>query len=468
MTLLERVADYAFSLTPDKITPEVREIGKSFFVDCLGCIIAGAHAKPSMIALQYCREMYGEREGGAAVLTTGGIRMNTCSAAFLNGIASHFHDYDDMLPTLSGHPSAAVLPAVLALCEEFNKSGAEALHHYIVGVEVVDVMARGLNQKSMVHYSKGWHSTESIGIFGATAACGLLLGLNREQMVNALSMAASESSGLQGNFGTMTKAFHAGRANEKAILIAKMAKLGFGANPDILEMRGGFVEATTGEIDKEYMFEKMESGVSCFIDPGITMKPYPCCKCNHNIIDAAWSLIEQYHITDDDVESVLVRAQPLTVGCLKYGVAKTALEGKFSANYNIAVPLVYGHRPGIKDFEGAEITDPKLIRCMEKVTMITDDELAGGKYFNGTWDTPVEITLKDGRVVKDHAVYARGESQNPMKGPEVIEKLRECMAITLFPEKSEPVVAMLENLEGLQSVRELTAAIEAAARPLQR
>ena len=465
MTILEQVADFALSLKLETMEPEAVRTGKNFFVDTLGCIISGAHGKPTLLARKFSEDMYGTEKKTASVIGHD-VKLSSCSAAFINGVSSHFHDYDDMLPTLSGHPSAAVLPCVLALCEELGKSGRDALEAYIIGVEVIDVISRGLNQKNMVHYSKGWHSTETIGIFGSAAAAGILLGLTRDQLVTAMSMAASEAAGLQGNFGTMTKAFHAGRAAEKGIEVAKLAKEGFTANPDIMEMNGGYVQASTGSLDKQAMLQRMNGGRSAFLDPGVTMKPYPCCKCCHNIIDEIWNLMSKYQFTADDVEKVHIDAQPLTMGCLKYHDPKTMLEGKFSAQYTTAVTLVTGHRPGLRDFEGVQITDGRVLDMIKKITMVKDDSIAGGEYFGGTWVAPMTVTLKDGRTVKESVVYARGEAQNPMTSEEVLDKLRECMDITLYPDKSAVVADMLRDLEALPSVSALTDAIAAAAKPI--
>jgi 2-methylcitrate dehydratase PrpD len=464
MTILEQVAGYALTLKKETMQQKAVALGRAFFLDAIGCIIAGAQQRPSRLALEYCLKMYGNRQNTATVLGTGGLRLSACSAAFVNGISSHFHDYDDMLPTLSGHPSATVLPCVLALCEELDKSGKDALEAYMLGIEITDIMARGLNSKTLVHYSRGWHSTQTIGIFGATAAAGFLLGLTEPQLTVALSIAASEASGLQGNFGTMTKAFHAGRAAEKAIAAAKLAAEGFTANPAVMEMTGGYAIASTGSLDTAAMAERMSSRESAFISPGLTMKPYPCCKCAHNMIDAMWNLINRHGFYNEDVEKVLIGAQPLSVACLKYGNPTTMLQGKFSAQYATALVLVNRALPGLPEFEGAEITDRRVIETMGKITMVQDDDIAHGQFFKGNWETRMTVTLKEGRSLEETVVYARGEAQNPMTPEEMTDKLSQCAAVSLIPEKVAAVVEFLENFER-HPIRSLTETIEEAAKP---
>jgi len=463
MALLDQIASYAISLDSNSILPEVKKKGRAFFADGLACIIAGAHGEPSQIAIKYSDRMYGDGVQSATVIGTD-KRRNVCSAAFINGISSHFHDYDDVMPAMSGHPSAVVVPTVLALAEELDCSGEKALCAYIAGLEVIDVISRGINQEGQVHYSKGWHATQTLGIFGATAAASLLLGLDAKQMVYALSMAASESSGLKGNFGTMTKAFHAGRAAEKGILVAKLAQDNFTANPDILGMPDGFALTTTGGIHSQAILDRIASRKSTFLDPGMIMKPYPCCQCNHTIIDAIWNLMAAYKFSAADVKKVWIGVQPVFFGSLRYSIARTMLEGKFSANYNAALVLLHERRPRIADYEG-EIGDPKIIDAMHKVEMVVDDSIAGGAYSNGSYDTKLEITLHDGRILKKFISHSRGDTRNPLSAEEMREKLQDCMRITLYEDRLEPIISMLEKLEALQSIRILTEAIFSAAKP---
>jgi 2-methylcitrate dehydratase PrpD len=290
-----------------------------------------------------------------------------------------------------------------------------------------------------------------------------MLKLTREQLVNAFGIAASEASGIKGNFGTMTKSLHAGRAAAKGIFAAKMGQLGYGANARIMEIVGGFPDVTTGEMSAEAMIARMNDGNSVFLSPGLTMKPYPCCKCNQNAIDAIFNLMDKYKFQAEAVDKIVCGVQPFFIDVLKYPQATTPLEGKFSMSYNLAISILHGTRPAIKDYEGTKITDDKTLALMKKIEMVVDPSIANGAYANGTWDTIVKVTLTDGRVLEERVKHSRGESANPLTTDEVVEKLKDCMAVTLDMSRTEPVIELVKDLEKLATIKELMAAIETAA-----
>src|SRR3546814_16925887 len=82
--------------------------------------------------------------------------------------------------------------------------GADVMLAYHIGVEVECKISEAINPR---HYQAGFHSTATCGTFAAAAAAGRLMGLDREALQRALSVAGSQSAGLRENFGTMTKPF---------------------------------------------------------------------------------------------------------------------------------------------------------------------------------------------------------------------------------------------------------------------
>ena len=451
MSATGKMADFVLNLNQEKLQKGVLELAKQSFIDTVACMIAGSKESTTQLALKYCKENFGSKDS-STVIGLKEVKLDPYNAAFVNGISAHIHDYDDQLPTMNGHPSAPVLPAVLAISEETNSSGLEAMIAYISGVEICQAMSICLNQEDHKHYEKGWHTTETFGIFGATAAAGKLLGLNKEQLTNAFGIAASESSGLRANFGTQTKPFHAGRAAAKGVQAAKLALLGMNSNPYIMETEGGYALASTGEMDLDGMYAFMDNGISCFIEPGITIKPYPCCKCTHNGIDAIYETMKEYKYTADDVERVVCHVMPFTIDVLKYPDAKTKLEGKFSMNYTLALTLLNERVPGINDFIGKDITDANVLEYMKRIEMIEDSDIANGLYTNSTHETWVDIYLKDGREINKKVVYSRGESRNRLSIDEIVEKLEDCISLTLDTNKSQNIVGVLLDIEKIDNI----------------
>lgn len=457
--MTELLAEYSLGLSWQSQDKNAIEEAKRFFTDCLGCLLAGTNEVPTAKAIAYAKYVGGKNV--VSVLGKKDMRVDPYNGAIINGIAAHVHDYDDCLSSMNGHPSAAVLPAVFACAELINASGKDVLMAYIAGVEVCALMGIGFNKKDR-YYSQGWHSTSSLGIFGATVAAGRLLGLTKQELIYALSIAASESFGLKGNFGTMTKSLHAGRAAAKGFYAAQMAKLGYRSNPDIMEIKEGFAFINIGTIDRSYIEESIKEHRTAFLNPGLTMKPWPCCKQNHSSINSIQTLKARYAFSADDVEKVHCLVQPVIYDCLKYNAPTTKLQGKFSINYNVALAVLYGNVT-LKDFEGVDITDPRVIDFMQKVYMTVDDEVSGGQYNNGLFDNIVMVYLKDGRVLKERTVRAKGDFVNKMTETEIEEKFIDCASRALSNDGIAKVKQYIDVIGEKKSVQELTALINDAA-----
>ncbi len=190
-------------------------------LDCLGVMLAGSVEPAARILQEVARA-----EGGAPLATVVGTGRRTGAvwAALCNGTAAHALDFDDTNFALMGHPSAPVLAAALAAGELALADGRAVLHAFLLGFEVETTLAEVINP---AHYAHGWHATCTLGTLGAAAAAARLLGLDGTQTRHALAVAASQSSGLKENFGTMTKPFHAGHAARSGVLSALMAREGW-------------------------------------------------------------------------------------------------------------------------------------------------------------------------------------------------------------------------------------------------
>ena len=182
-------------------------------IDTVAVTLLGSRSPCASIA----RSMRAMAAPGRCVVVGTDRSVGSLDAAFFNGIASHADDYDDFTELFGGHPSVPVLPAVMALAEELDKSGLQLLQAYIAGVELENRIAMGVH---FHHYEKGWHPTATLGVFGAAAGAAHLLELDETQTATALAIAASSACGLKANFGSMTKPFHVGQCARNGLQAA--------------------------------------------------------------------------------------------------------------------------------------------------------------------------------------------------------------------------------------------------------
>ena len=213
------------------IPAEAQSVAKTGITDCFGVMIAGAR-DPAIAMID--RELAASDSWKRASLIPSRAKRNVEDAALVNGAAAHILDYDDV--TLDGHPSAVLVPAIIAQGEAVGASGADLLTSYIAGYEIwVELLVR----EPVPLHQKGWHPTAVRGAVAAAAACAKLRRLSPERCQTALAIAASMAGGLVANFGSLTKCFQVGRAAQSGVLAARLAEAGLTASPDVLEHQSG-------------------------------------------------------------------------------------------------------------------------------------------------------------------------------------------------------------------------------------
>ncbi len=223
--LTRALAERAAGLGWDGIPTPARELARQCVLDYLGVAIAGAGDPLVQLLLDEMAEAGGTPQASVVGRRE---RLPVLTAALVNGAAGHALDFDDVNVAMPGHPSVAILPGLLALAELEGSSGRDVLTAFVAGYETACRIGAAL---SPGHYDLGFHSTGTIGCFGAAAACARLLGLDVERTATALGIAGTQAAGLKSQFGTMCKPFHAGKAAQNGLLAARLAARGFRAAP---------------------------------------------------------------------------------------------------------------------------------------------------------------------------------------------------------------------------------------------
>ena len=446
-----------FLLRRDMPPAPVRAKAIEHILDGFAVMLAGSRTECSGKLHEYVRG-----NGGAPESTLIGFnhRAPARDAALVNGTSGHADDYDDTqlstapdrLYGLMTHPTVPVLASALAVGEVKGSSGRELVDAFVAGFEVECKLAEAIKPE---HYWRGFHTTATLGTFGGWAAAAYLLGLEEEALRYSLGIAASLSSGIRANFGTMTKPLHAGMAASNGVLACTLGEAGYTADINSLDGRWGFMEILGGGADPEFILGKMGNPYA-IVDPGATVKMYPCGSLGQPSMDALLELVVEEDLAPGDVAGVTVRAGPNILEPLRYAEPVDELQAKFSLQFGLA-SILLRRRAGLREYTDEWVRNPALREAMERVKTVLDEEVAamGVEKMRSV----VEVELVDGRVIRRLADTARGTPEKPLKPGELEEKFMECASFALDEGQAKEVVGMIRGLEGLRDLTELMALI---------
>jgi 2-methylcitrate dehydratase PrpD len=449
MEVTKKLSEFIVNTDLSGIPPEAREIGKRVILDLLGVALAGSRDPMARIMTDYIKDT-----GGHPRASVWGKKFKTSPslAALANGTFGHALDYDDINRSMRGHPSVPVLPAAMAAGEEAKTSGKEVLEAFIIGLEVETKLGAGMNPHL---FENGWHPTAILGAMGAAAAAAKLFKLPGDKVCMALGIAGSLASGLRQNFGTMTKPLHAGRAAQNGVTAAQLARREYTADPGIVEARLGYANAFSGpgKFDLNKIIASLGRPFD-IVSPGVGLKRYPSCARTHPAIDAMLDLAAQNDLRPDDVQSIACSGTYTTPTMLIHSRPRTALEGKFSLEFCMALAL-RERRVTLPDFTDQKVQDPKIQELIHKVTFSIRPDLNTIEH-SGNPSTTVKVTLKDGREFTKTVDEARGTPENPLTGDEIRDKFRQCVKGIQPKKEMEKTIALVGDLENLKKISTLT------------
>ncbi len=229
-------------------------------------------------------------------------------AAFLLGVACHSLDWDDYMHPMHGHCSAVLLPVAWLLTEQRDGSGADLTDAYLTGYQANYLVSQALGH---AHYRHGWHATSTVGTIGAAAAAARLLGLDQQQAGHALAIAASSAGGIRANFGTSTKALHAGFAARNGVQAAQLARAGAEGSADWLlgehGMQPAFSGDRAGDDAARAILAATEGSHGIETEWGLVQKPYCCCGSCHAAVEALIAVVERHDLAGNEIDRGLTR-----------------------------------------------------------------------------------------------------------------------------------------------------------------
>jgi 2-methylcitrate dehydratase PrpD len=462
--VVEFIGSAAFAALP----ADAVRIGKRCIIDGLGVMLAGSTQEAIRILRAYVHDTDGRAE--ATAFGPAPIRTGAASAALLNGTSGHALDWDDTQLATSAdrifglltHPTVPALAAALAIGERQRVSGREFLEAFLLGFEVECKIAEAIHPS---HYRKGFHTSGTVGIFGATTAAARLMGLNADTTAHALAIAASTAAGIRVNFGTMTKPLHVGRAAQNGIVAAELAAGGFTGGKGALDPPWGFLQVFGhgDHFDADRIVGKL-GNPHTIVSPGVSIKPYPCGVLGHPTMDAMRRLVIDNDVRPEQIAAIRVRAGSNILNPLRYSIAGNELEAKFCPAFMVSA-IALRRKAGIQEFSDAFVQSAPVQAMMRKVASILDPEIEekGWEKIRST----VEVDLLDGRTLVEHADERyRGGPDLPFTREELFEKFSDCASLVLPESLVAETFAMVESLEDLPDIGELVRVLAGKASPI--
>jgi 2-methylcitrate dehydratase PrpD len=412
------LADFAAAISPDALQPAVEARARGLLLDYFGVLIGGSALSVSRHVATYAvHASNGEASVGLRA------RAPASAAALANGMAAHALELDDVTNESSLHPGVVVWPAAMAIAERCGGTLGDLLAAGVGGYEVT--MRVGDALFAPATYARGFHPTGVAGALGAAVAAAHAGGLDAQGIHHALGLAGGLAAGSMAYVqnGSDGKRLNAGWAAHAGVVAADLAAAGVVGPTDALTGAYGLVQAFSNDPRPE-LLTTLDRDHPAMLD--VAIKPYPCCRYIHPVIDACLELRASKSFRLD-------RLRRVTVSVLPGGgeiVADPAepkrrpanrVDAQFSVYYGAAHALVHG-RPTLQSFGEPNIGDPDVLRVADRVEVTSDSALDA--VYPRRWGCvlTVEIAGSNDRTIR--VEDPRGDSRRPLSDSELVEKFR--------------------------------------------
>ncbi|MGD9079110.1 MAG: MmgE/PrpD family protein, partial [Desulfobacterales bacterium] len=364
----------------------------------------------------------------------------------------HSIEMDDVDNESSLHPGVVVFSSTLATGEMAGASGKRFILAAVLGYEVMVRLGTALGPENS--YKRGFHPTGTCGTFGSSVACSKILGLQEDEISNAMGISGSQAAGSMEYLaqGAWTKPFHAGWAAHSGMAAALLSRKGFKGPSSILEGRDGFLHAYSNRADPSRVLEGIGSGFQIL---RTSVKVHACCRYMHSPIDAVLKIIKENNLRPEQVRKIKVGvlragahliAEPIES---KYS-PQSIVDAQFSMPFGAAAALLYG-RAGLKEFQPATIRSKPIRETMRKVECIIDPELE--RTFPKQWRATAEILTDDDKRYSTTVEYPKGDPENPLSWEEMIERFHELTGRILKKDQRIKIVEAVKTLDGVKDMR---------------
>jgi 2-methylcitrate dehydratase PrpD len=417
--LMQQLADYAIKEQTSKLPAEVIHHAKRAVIDWYAALLPGSLCPPAtLLELAFAEDL----DRGRARLARG-RRATTRTAALINGAASHTVEFDDIYRDAGYHPGSPTISAALAAAQASSASGERFLRAVIVGYET----STRIGEAVMPSHYRFWHTTGTVGSFGAAAAAATAMNLNREQFMHAVATVGTFAAGLKQAFlsQAMSKPLHGGHAADAGVLAALAASKGVTGALDIIEGKEGFGAAMSVNPD----WSKVTKGLGTdYHINHMTFKAHGCCGHTFPSIDGVLHLVMQHQLQPKDIKKITLATYKAGLDIIDNATPEGEYQAKFSLQYTVAHAAIYGS-VRLNAFTTERMKETEVREMMKKVVCVADPVFSKG--YPGQRAAQVEIETVDGRKLAHFQPYRKGDPELPLTDDELNAK---------FMELAEPVL----------------------------
>jgi 2-methylcitrate dehydratase PrpD len=434
----KEIADFACNFSFNELSPELVAHIKNLATGYMASTLAGAVLPNGRIVSQYVKSHGAVPLAG---VSGGGFRTSLELAALANATFAHATELEDVsFP--DGLYALAIFAPVFAVGEHLKASGRDVIEGFVIGYDIASRLGVACADAA----GKGWMLSAVFASVGVAGAVARMFKLNHEQTTNALSIGASQGTGLVRQSGTGAHTYEAGFAGRNGVTAAQLARAGLNGNPTILEGAGGMVDLIAG-------LPSFELGEALRVAE-IGIRKYPCCGLLQRNIDGVRDLIAEHKLRPDDIANVTVEVNHTFAMYMKYADPTSASQTRFSIEHAVAACFLES-RVFLNTFTDEAANDPRFKAFRSKVKMIVHPEWEHG-YF--PQPSIVTVTLTNGKVIRKECVFARGDVGHPLEMADIRDKYTGSVdfAGTLSQENAEKARRLLLDLDHLKDVSELT------------
>ncbi len=444
--LVAYAAAFTYADVPHSAVDEI----KTIVLDTFGALLLGS--SPQYSASRLTGDL-ARRSGGVAESTVIGRDFKTSceSAALANGTMGYAADIEGA-SVARQHVPAVVVPAALAVGEREHADGRTFMTALAVGYEVC---ARASEACRTEHsYPHSFHPSATFGYFGAAAAAGHILKLDRRQLANALGVAGTNAAGLMTWVFDPTedsRPFGLGMAARGGVTAALLAQMGFGGPPAILDPgKYSIYDAYAGEAHVERVTDGLGESPLWITRAG-GYKRYPCCGDIHTGLDALLGIVEEHRIPPDDITAIVHRVKADRAPVIDNNPLKS-----HCAQYIMAVAAV-NRTIGPNDILQDRRADPRIRSMSERVTLVGD---AAMDPWPAGSPAVVEVTARGGRTFSARVDWAKGRRENPMTRAELEEKFLRLAAARISHDAAERLMDQVYHLETVSDINDVAALLQ--------